>query len=360
MKIGINGRFLTKPFTGIGQYTLGILKNLSKENEYLVVVPENLPRKLMVSFGKNIKVKVLPERRLLTAGLRKTWWEQVQVAEEFVRQKVDKAFFPYPGQPWTGDFYLKVPSVVTVHDCIPWMDKRYRRGFLSRLYHLQSKRSLVFAEKIVTVSAQSKKDLMKVCDLAEKKIEVIYNGASEVFEKPSKVKIEKFGLNKNAYYLYVGGYDVRKNVALMLEEFAAAKAEYPLALAGGKVVKSNLYKSFDQARGVVKTGFLSAEELNCLYRNARALINLSEAEGFNLPILEAAKCGLPLVISDISVHREIYGDSAIYVDLKKGGGLQKALKRLNEDEKLWREKAKKVATKYSFEKAARKLEGVLN
>ncbi len=360
MKIGINGRFLMKPFTGIGQYTIEILKRLDDKNDYLVIVPEKLPRNLGGLFGKNVRFVVLPERKLPSAGMRKTWWEQVQVAEELVKQKVDKAFFPYPGQPWTADFYRKVPAVVTVHDCIPWMDRRYRRGILSRFYHLQSKRSLVFAEKIVTVSEESKKDLMTVCGLEARKIEVIYNGVSEIFGTRAEVSIEKLGLKKSGYYLYVGGYDARKNVPLMLSEFERAKSEYSLVLAGGKVVESGLYRSFDQAKDVVKTGFLTADELNCLYQNARALINLSQAEGFNLPVLEAAKCGTPLIISDIAVHREIYGDGAIYVDTEKVGALSKALNKLEDDREKWRKKASEVAKNYSFQKASKKTEDVLN
>lgn len=367
MKIGVNGRFLLKPFTGIGQYTIEMLRNLLKGDEYLVVVPEKLPEDLRMKFGGNVVFKVLKELRLPSAGMRKTWWEQVQLAEFFVKEKVEVAFYPYPGQPWTKDFYEKVRTVVTVHDCIPWMDKRYRQGFLSKLYNFQSKRSLHLVQKVVTVSDESKKDLMQVCGLEEEKVEVIYNGTAEVYDKSvtNEGVLEKFGLKKKGFYLYVGGYDKRKNVDFMLGEFESFGGKRPLVLAGGKVLKSKLYGSFSatsKAKEVIKTGFLEEEDLHCLYVNCLAFVNLSEAEGFNLPVLEAAKSGAVLVISDIPVHREIYGEAAIFVDISRKGKLGKALELLNDEgERRLRKKASKsLGENFSFEKAARKMKDVLN
>lgn len=127
MKIGINGRFLTKPFTGIGQYTKNLFKELAKidsKNQYVFVVNENVPRSLVNSFGENVKILILPEGKIGSAGMKKTWWEQIQLPELFLKEKCELVVYPYPSNPWTKDWYKKgVKTIVTVHDCIPWANK---------------------------------------------------------------------------------------------------------------------------------------------------------------------------------------------------------------------------------------------
>ncbi len=363
MKIGVNGRFLLKPYTGIGQYTKNLLREMAfssgDRDEYVVLVPEKLPEKMSVGFGKNVTFVVLPERKLGLAGAKKTWWEQIQVPEKFVKECVDVAFFPYPSNPWTKDWYKRdVKTVVTVHDCIPWQDKRYLRGVLSKMYHGQSRRAVGLADKVLTVSGSSMKDIVEVCGVDKAKIEVVYNDADAVYKEAPEKKycetvLSRFGLKDEQFVLYVGGYDERKNVKGLIEEWKKWE-KFPLVLAGGKVMGGKLYKSFEASAGggVVKTGFLSEDELNVLYRKCLFFINLSGAEGFNLPILEAANCGASMILSDIPVHREVAEDSALFVKTSVKGSVEKAMDKML-DEKFRKDLKKKdevLAKKYSWKK----------
>ncbi len=223
MKIAVNALALLKPYTGIGQYTKNLIESLGKidkRNEYILVVPKKLPKG--IKFSKNIKVKVLPEKKFKSAGMRKTWWEQIIVPEFFVKEKVDIAFFPYPSNPWTLDFYKKnIKVILTVHDCIPWKHRHYRKGLLSKMYHGQSKRAVKKADLVLTVSKSSKKDIVDICKVPEKKVEVIYNDVSKIYKKKvsdslSKKILEKYNLKKGKYLVYVGGYDKRKNVKFLI------------------------------------------------------------------------------------------------------------------------------------------------
>lgn len=375
MKIGVNARLLTKPFTGIGQYTRNLLAELAKadpETEYVVVVPEEIPDKLAREFSKNVKIKVLKEKNIPSAGLRKTWWEQITVPEFFMKEKVDVAFFTYPCNPWTNDWYKKGPkTVVTVHDCIPWMNKNYRKGILSKLYHSQTKKAVAKADLVLTVSGSSKEDIEKVCSVKPSKIEVVYNDASPIYkEEPHQTFVKevlgRFGLRSGEYFLYVGGYDERKNVNFLVEEFLkfGDKAGGPLVLAGGKLFKNKLYKSFDKLENlgnIVKTGFLSEEELACLYRNCRAFVNLSKQEGFNLTILEAANSGAAMILSDIPVHREVAETSAIFVGLRNIEVVNAMQQMLNEKKrKDFQEKSFLLARKYSWKKYAQIVKDMLH
>lgn len=364
---------LTRPFTGIGQYTRNLLAEVARqdaETQYVLVVPEEISPQLAREFPKNVEIKMLKEKYFPGAGMRKTWWEQIQVPEFFLKQKIDIAFFTYPSNPWTKDWYKKgLKTVVTVHDCIPWMNKNYRKGLLSKLYHAQTRKAVAKADLVFTVSGSSKEDIEKVCKVAPAKIEVVYNDVSPVYKVESHPAFVtevlcRFSLRKGKYFLYVGGYDERKNVNFLVEEFLKFSEEHrgmPLVLAGGKLFKDKLYKSFDKLENlgnIVKTGFLSEEELACLYQNCLAFVNLSKYEGFNLTILEATNSGAAMILSDIPVQREVAEDSAKFVKNDVVGAMEEMLNEKKREE--WREKALKLARKYSWKKYAQMVKNMLH
>lgn len=376
MKIGLNARFLTKPFTGIGQYTKNLFKELAKidpGNEYIFVVPEELKDKN--EFPKNVKIVVLKEKKLITAGIKKTWWEQIQVPEFFIKNKVDVAFFPYPSNPWTNDFYKKnVKTCLTIHDCIPWVNKKYKSGLLSMMYHYQSKKAAKKANIIFTVSKNSKEEIEKICGVDSKKIHVVYNDASDVYkqridEKFSQEILKTFGLVTRKFFLYVGGYDERKNVEYLLKEyekFAKKNKNIPLVLVGGKLFDNKLYSSLNiecktQLGSVIKTGFLDEKSLAALYGQCLAFVSFSKHEGFNIPVIEAANCGAPLIISDINVHKEIAKDCAIFVDINDEGAGVKALNEMLNTGSFekFSKKSAELAKKYSWKTSAQKIKDVL-
>jgi glycosyltransferase involved in cell wall biosynthesis len=355
MKIVVNARPLIKPYTGMAQFAQNIFLELAREdaeNEYVLVVPEKVD---LGDMPGNLKLKVLKEKALPGAGLRKTFWEQVQFPSLAKREGAGKIFHTYPANAWFGG-----GEIVTVHDCIPWMDSNYRKGLLSRLYHFMTRRAVKKAGKVVTVSETSKKDVVSVCGVSGEKIVVAYNDADEVYKAKSDADfdaevLKEVGVKKGEYFLYVGGYDSRKNVDYLLKEHEGSK--FPLVLTGGKQFNSKLYGSLDLEReGIVKTGFVPGELLAALYRNCRAYVNFSRCEGFNIPILEAANCGAALVLSDIPVHREVAKDAAIFVDIEKEGAGKKAMMAVSDGER----KSLALAEKYSIKDSVKVIKKILN
>lgn len=367
MKIGVNGRFLNQPYTGIGQYTKNLLKSLAeldKKNEYLVVVSGKVDKAWKKIFPANVTFHLIEEISTGTAGMKKTWWEQVQVPGFFKKEKVDIAFFPYPSNPWTKDWSKYFKIVLTVHDCIPWLHKEYRRGVLSKMYHAQSKKAVKNADLVLTVSEDAKADLVALKIVEKDKVKVAYNDAAEGFKKfKSKANslLKKLGAEKNKYLFYCGGYDKRKNVDLLVQAFLHSnlpESGVKLIMAGGRLFESDLYASFaefDQQKSVVKTGFLKEEELAYLYANCLSFVSLSKKEGFNIPIVEAANLGAALVLSDTKLHREVAGKSALFVDTSKPEKVVNGLEKILKDEVLQaklREESKELAKKYSWKKSA--------
>ena len=364
MKIGVNARFLLIPYSGIGQYTRNLILALSKidkKNEYFLVVPKNLPKKEQLKLPKNFKIKVLKERKMGSKGAQKTWWEQIQVPRLFKELNVDVAHFPYPCNP---RFSFDIPTLLTIHDTIPWENKKYRSGILSTIYHKNAQKAAIKATKIVTVSKSARKNIGQKLNIPTRQIEVVYNAADPIYQKKAKkIKLP----TKNPYFIYVGGYDERKNIERLIKAYLAyiaPKHNIDLILVGGKLHKTKLYKGFDclqNSQGeskikpylsgnIIPTGFIDSAELNALYENALAFVNFSLMEGFNIGIAEAATKKLPLILSDIEVHREVSNKQALFAKPNSvkaiGAALEKFLKNKKQIKpKLsysWNDSAKKI------------------
>lgn len=377
VKVGINGRFLLKPFTGIGQHTINLVKELAKidlKNEYVFFAQEKVSKEVAGLFSKNVKFMVLPEKNIPSAGAKKVWWEQIQLPEVLLKEKFDVVFFPYPSNPWTNDFYKKgIRVAVTVHDCLPWKYKHYTGGILSRMAHKQSKKAVDKADIVFTVSETARQEILEICKARTSRVFVIYNDASDVFKKTVDISLTtkilpKFGLKKDEFLFYCGGFDERKNVQKLAEEyskFAETNAKIPLVLAGGKALGNKLYESFDKAESefgkIIKTGFLKEEELKVLYGNCLAFVHLSREEGFNIPLVEAANCGAPLILSNTEIHKEIAKNSAAFVDISKKYSCTKEMeKMLNSVHRAtFARRSKELAKKYSWKISAQKAYDVL-
>ena len=130
--------------------------------------------------------------------------------------------------------------------------------------------------------------------------------------------LEARGLASDGYLLSVGSMDPRKNLPLLAEAYgrlpAAAREAMPLVIVGGGAAAFR-DQSFSWPDGTRDAGYVSDDELRALYAGARAVVFPSKAEGFGLPLVEAAaaRCA-GLVVSDIPVFRWICGDGALYVD----------------------------------------------
>lgn len=150
--------------------------------------------------------------------------------------------------------------------------------------------------------------------------EVFINGGNE----PSPLLSEK-GVAPGSYFLAVGSRDPRKNLHRLSEAYTLlepeVRARHPLVLVGGT---SSIYR--DQAiewpSGTVDAGYVDDEELRRLYRDARSVVFVSLAEGFGLPLVEAAAAGADsMVISDIEVFHWVCGDGPRYVDPKSASSI---------------------------------------
>jgi glycosyltransferase involved in cell wall biosynthesis len=362
MKIGINARFLVHPFTGIGQYTRSLVRAMAKqkpEDEFVLFTPELVD----LDLPSNCKQIRVAEKPYHSPSLRKAYWEHVLLPREMERFGINLAHFPYPSNPWRK---MPMPVVVTVHDVIPWKLPEYRERLRSKLYHFYTRLALKKADQVITVSDFSKQEIIKILRVKDKKITVIpeaspMNDASAEFPDLTL---------RRRFFLYVGGYDPRKNVPLLIQAYQKSISHlYPidLIMVGGKnrgleafVTNEHRHrvdgKFMTKHKGrVIFTDAIPQNELNCLYRQALALVHVSTYEGFNLALVEAMSAGIPIICSDIPVHHEVTRDIALFVDPRNPNEVGNAMHRLVHDSALQKSLAKRGlerSKEFTWEKAA--------
>jgi len=211
--------------------------------------------------------------------------------------------------------------VLVVHDLFvltnpEWFSKRYYWTHAPLLrFQLRTAAALVaVSQPVADDLAASYQALVRVAP----------NAPSEVFRcadaggGDTERALADRGLVAGSYFLTVGSMDPRKNLPLLARAYAGLSEDerraHPLVVVGGG---SAVFRSEDIAwpAEVLDAGYVTDDELRQLYRGARAVVFVSKAEGFGLPLVEAAAAGTAcLVISDIPVFRWVCGDGAHYVD----------------------------------------------
>lgn len=322
MRIGIDARFFGPVGKGLGRYVERLVENLEKidkENEYIIFL-----RKENWDY---YTPKVSNFKKVLADYPWYSLKEQTMMPLAIRREKLDLVHFPHFNIP----IFCPVKFVATIHDLILLQFPTPRATTLGPLlykikylaYRIVIGLGLRRAEKVITVSECTKKELVKFFKTDPKKIEVTYEACDGVeygqLKIPEKKNLAKFKITK-PYLLYVGNAYPHKNLEGLLKIFPKLNLGCQLVLVGKE---DYFYKRMKkEIRGkpiekdVVFTEFVSEATLADLYRNARLYVFPSFVEGFGLPGLEAMSYGLPVVASNSSCLPEIYGEAAVYFNPK--------------------------------------------
>jgi len=224
------------------------------------------------------------------------------------------------------------------------------------------------ADLIITVSENSKKDIVKFFKVNPNKIKVIYNGVDRIFRPldPDLIKttLNKFSIN-SPYILSVGTIDhPGKNSISLIRAFKKVKLnyqEYKLVLVGKpgfgyEHIKNEILK-LQLLDEVLIIGYVSDSDLVCLYNGAEVFAFLSLYEGFGLPLIEAMACGTPVVASNTSCLPEIVGEAGIIVHTYDISKIAEEIEKLIIETTFRNEMIKKgfeQSKRFSWEDSARK------
>lgn len=247
-------------------------------------------------------------------------------------------------------------KILTVHDIIPHLLKEHRGHYF---LNILERKNINKADHIITISQNTKKDLMKYFKIPEEKITVIYNGIDHELFYP---KPERFDF---PYILYVGTEEPRKNIEIILKVLYELKKEFKslkLIKIGesGRILYRNktlhLIKELGLENDVIFTNFIKKDDLPYYYSSAIALIFPSLYEGFGLPVLEAMACGCPVITANTSSIPEVIGDVGIMLDPNDVDGFKNAMKEILENQRLREDMIRngiKRAKEFSWDKTAK-------
>ncbi|UCF38412.1 MAG: glycosyltransferase family 4 protein [Acidobacteriota bacterium] len=224
------------------------------------------------------------------------------------------------------------PVLATVHDLIPFVfwEETVRELPKDLVYALTvARRRIQEADHILTVSMHAKEDICQRLGVSDRRVSVVYEASSTTVTPVERNEAERrlardFGLSSR-FLLYVGGSDYRKNLSFLIEGFAELRRKGykgSLVLLGEtfrtqipevKAVK-RLVTMLGLNSRVLFPGFVSDSDLGAFYSACDFFVFPSLYEGFGLPLLEAMRCGAPILSSSAASLPEVAGDSAGYFD----------------------------------------------
>jgi len=262
-------------------------------------------------------------------------------------------------------FLPKNKTVVTCHDIIPLKFKSLM-GLRGRILFNLYIKGMKKAKKIITISKNTKKDLINILKIPSGKIKVLYYGFEfPTIKKPNKKKLQrKLGFENKIVLMSVGNV-FYKNTMLILQSIKELEKRYPNLL----LVKIGGF-SEEEERFIEKNGLkervlvrknLSQEEMSEQYYASDVLTFPSIYEGFGRPPLEAMACGIPVITSNVTSLPEVVGNAAIKINPFSLKEMKESLIKIIENKKFREDlinKGKKNVKRFNLKNHCKELEEI--
>ncbi len=351
LRIVLDARHL-KDF-GVGTYIRNLTRSLAQvdqENRY-VLIARSEDKADLAGFPENFEIVgyETPDSNLL---------DNLGFPAFLRRFQADVFHIPLTQAPL---FMLK-PYVITVHDLSVFLYDE-RKGWASQFRLFQARRSLQRADKVIAVSAATRRDVENIIGIPPERIRQIYNAPDPRFigqptagdaraAGPGRQRryreriLERYQI-KYPFILYVGNIRPQKNVPRLIEAFAVLRgellqhdkyADLRLIVIGDEISRYpavRLAAMQSRVENAVRfLGFVPIDTLRVFYEAATVFAFPSLYEGFGLPPLEAMAAGTPVVTSNVSSLPEVVGDAAVVVNPDNVFDIARGLRDALLDEEL--------------------------
>ena len=208
--------------------------------------------------------------------------------------------------------YLRKPKkfILTVLDLIPIVYPEVRTDKIQWIF---SRYALKRSDKIIAISFFTKNEIIRLCGIDEKKIEVIYLGVDHTryFPKDRSFCKKQLGLDENDKHILIVSSNLpHKRMDIAKKVFNKVREEYPNV----KLLKVG-YGDILAGDGIINLGLINEEDMHSIYNASDIYLHTSEYEGFGLPVLEAMACGIPVIVTNCASLPEIVGDCGHLIDL---------------------------------------------
>jgi len=296
----INGRFLSRPATGVDRVAIELVRALQKRRKagaamaLSIAVPADAPGDTAIRACLNLDA----DCPILRSRHRGYGWEQIELA----MLKPDAVLLSLCNM---GPV-LRRRQLVLMHDAQVYDAPDSYSPAFRHTYRLLQPLLARRAQHIATVSEHSAERLMHHGVGGGRAFDVLSNGIDHIDPiTPDDTILPRLGLQPGGYLLAIGARAWHKNIPMLLAAHPALPApRLPLVLVGGG--------EDSHGQDVIPTGRVSDGELKALYGHARLFLLPSLTEGFGLPALEAMASGCPVLSSDGGALRETCGEAAVY------------------------------------------------
>lgn len=365
MKIAINAQTLIKDkMEGLGWFSYETLKRIVKNNpqhEFTFIFGKGIEKDFF--FAPNVKAVNIgpPFFRPLA------WWLKFSfLLPYFVNRNNFDLYLSTDG---LSSKKIKIKTLIVVHD----INFEHFPKFLSKSFYIYYKiffpKWIKHAKRIATVSHYSKKDIINTYKVNPAKIDVMHNGASDVYQaidEKAKKTTKDIYTNGSDYFIFVGALHPRKNIINLFKSFdkfkETDKKNIKLVIVGKKFYWNKaMQKTYAQMKfknDVLFLGQLSQDKLKFVMASALALVYVSFFEGFGIPLVEAMQCHIPIITSNTTSMPEVVGKAAILVSPSETNEIIEAMQQIATDEALRKkliEYGKKQKELFNWDNTADKL-----
>jgi glycosyltransferase involved in cell wall biosynthesis len=336
MRIAIDARELAGKPTGVGRYLACLLEAWSRvpaaaSHEFVLCAPQTID----TTFNRSLNLTTV------TAPGHGTLWQQITMPRLVHSVSADIVFAPA----YSGPIASRAPMVVSVHDVSfaahpEWFAPR--EGLQRRLMSRLSARR---ARRVLTFSDFSKREIVRLLGVDPNRVEVIYHGITmlgdvdpygrwggpSVLDRPPQAA---------PLIMYAGSIFNRRHIPELIDAFTTLASRHPEARL--EIVGENRTLPYIDVDALIAASpahdriqahsYVTDAQLSALYRDASAFVFCSEYEGFGMTPLEALAAGIPIVVLDTEIAREIYGPAAHYVARPEATLIAAALERVVYDE----------------------------
>ena len=332
IRIGIDGRQLCLPLSGIGRYLYNALDDFKPELFEVTLITHRpiifiVPSHIRLSSSK------------INSRLGRMVWSQTVLPYKIYKGNFDIFWNPSHRLPFLK--FGKTRYIMTLHDLV-CIRAGWSLRFSSRILDLLLiPLSLVVADHVICVSANTQQDLSDLFPKLRAKSTVCYPGLTKFntthrAERSAVVEMQK------RYILFVGTIEPRKNIEGVIAAYSkcdpSIQREYNLVIVGGigwgGIDVDNVSKRYGVEKNVIFLGHIPDSTLSLLYQSASLFFWPSFYEGFGYPVIEAMKYGAPIITSKNSSLIEIAAGAAILVDPQNILEMAANLERVLRDEKL--------------------------
>ncbi len=330
MKVLVNG-YIGRNKTGIGRTlieTLDRVARLNPNHEYIIYTNFDNQDLVAHAFPNNILVKTYPISK--SSPIKNLLFNVFVFPFISLKESVDIVYLPN----FTMISFKFRPIVSVIHDMIEFKVERKFSKMRMCYRHMIVPRMAKVSDHVITISKNSKCDIIEICKVKPEKISVVYCAVSDEFKSGKQtIVIPNF-----EYMLYVGTVDhPGKNVYNALKAFEKFKegnssSDLKFIICGmqgkGFNVVDEAMKKSPFREDIMYKGYVNDEMLVSYYSRAKLFIFISYYEGFGLPVLEAMKSGVPVITSDRSSLPEVAGDAALVVNVDDIEEIKSAIEKI--------------------------------